>query len=52
MGRTIFETPARRWLAGEVSDDEAVALLAAGFQRLIDAWRAARADARQRTAAE
>jgi 5-dehydro-2-deoxygluconokinase len=42
VGRTIFEAPAREWLAGRIDDDEAVHRLAHGFQVLIDAWRGVR----------
>jgi len=43
VGRTIFNDVARRWLAGEIGDSEAVGALAQRFQVLVDAWRAARA---------
>jgi 5-dehydro-2-deoxygluconokinase len=42
VGRTIFEAPARAWLAGEIGDDEAVGQLADGFAALVDLWRAAK----------
>jgi 5-dehydro-2-deoxygluconokinase len=42
VGRTIFEAPARAWLAGEIGDDEAVGRLAAGFSALVEIWRAAK----------
>jgi 5-dehydro-2-deoxygluconokinase len=47
VGRTIFSDAARRWLKGDMTDDEAVADMAARFQRLVDAWQrvAARAKA-------
>lgn len=42
VGRTIFFEPARQWLSGEVSDEEAVGMLTRNFTRLIDGWRLAR----------
>jgi 5-dehydro-2-deoxygluconokinase len=49
VGRTIFELPSRRWLAGEIDDATLVRDVAAKFEALIDAWREARAP---RTTAE
>lgn len=45
VGRTIFADAAARWLAGSIDDDAAVADLAARFGALVNAWRAARAEA-------
>ena len=42
VGRTIFASAARGWLAGEMSDDEAVADMAARYRRLCASWDAAR----------
>ncbi|WP_376702333.1 5-dehydro-2-deoxygluconokinase [Mesorhizobium sp. ISC25] len=42
VGRTIFINAAEQWLAGKMSDDEAVADMAARFERLTEAWLAAR----------
>jgi 5-dehydro-2-deoxygluconokinase len=42
VGRTIFEEPARRWLAGAIDDETLVSEARARFEMLIDAWRAAR----------
>lgn len=42
VGRTIFFEPAKRWLSGEVSDEEAVSMLTRNFTQLIDGWRLAR----------
>lgn len=39
IGRTIFGQPARDWLAGQVDDATAVARVAGGYARVIDAWR-------------
>jgi 5-dehydro-2-deoxygluconokinase len=42
VGRTIFEEPSRRWLAGAIDDDTLILEIRARFEMLIDAWRAAR----------
>jgi 5-dehydro-2-deoxygluconokinase len=42
VGRTIWQEPALRWLREEIDDAQAVAMLAANFAELVDAWRAAR----------
>ena len=42
VGRAIFSEAARAWPAGEMSDAEAVADMAARFRRLCEAWDAAR----------
>jgi 5-dehydro-2-deoxygluconokinase len=47
IGRTIFSHAADRWLAGAMSDREAVADIAARFQRLSGAWDRAAARARR-----
>jgi 5-dehydro-2-deoxygluconokinase len=44
VGRTIFSDAARRWLAGRMSDDEAVADMVARFERLATSWITARAE--------
>jgi 5-dehydro-2-deoxygluconokinase len=38
VGRTIFADAARAWLAGKISDDEAVDDMAARFAALTEAW--------------
>ena len=38
IGRTIFAAAAEKWLAGSISDEEAVADMAARFDRLCEAW--------------
>jgi len=43
VGRTIWQAPARAWLAGEIDDDTARRQLAERFQALVDAWRLERA---------
>lgn len=42
VGRTVFMNAAENWLAGKISDEEAVADMAARFDRLTRAWLAAR----------
>ncbi|HEU5468524.1 MAG TPA: 5-dehydro-2-deoxygluconokinase [Steroidobacteraceae bacterium] len=39
IGRTIFGGPAREWFAGEIDDAAAVARVAAGYARMIEAWQ-------------
>jgi 5-dehydro-2-deoxygluconokinase len=43
VGRTIFEDPARAWLAGEIDDAALRSRVRATYETLIDAWRQARA---------
>jgi 5-dehydro-2-deoxygluconokinase len=38
VGRTIFAEPARRWLAGTMTDAEAVAEMSRRFGALVDIW--------------
>ena len=42
VGRTIFDEPARAWLADAIDDDGLVAGVRKSFEALIDAWRGAR----------
>jgi 5-dehydro-2-deoxygluconokinase len=42
VGRTIFADSARRWLAGEMTDEAAIEDMAARFARLCRIWDAAR----------
>jgi 5-dehydro-2-deoxygluconokinase len=42
IGRTIFAAPARDWLAGAIDDATATQRVAAGYARMIDAWRRGR----------
>lgn len=42
VGRTIFGNAARRWMAGEMSDDEAVKDMADNYARLCGIWDEAR----------
>jgi 5-dehydro-2-deoxygluconokinase len=50
VGRTIFGDAARRWMAGELDDGDAVAEMAAKFTALAETWDRARADAREQVA--
>ena len=43
VGRTIFAEAARNWLSGKVSDEEAVADMAARYEALCQIWDKARA---------
>lgn len=43
VGRTIFAEAARGWLAGKLTDAEAVAMMAATYRRLCTIWDKARA---------
>jgi 5-dehydro-2-deoxygluconokinase len=43
VGRTIFGSVAREWLAGQTSDDDAVKEMARRFERLCTTWDSARA---------
>jgi 5-dehydro-2-deoxygluconokinase len=38
VGRTIFADAADRWLSGKMTDEQAVADMAARFERLVKAW--------------
>jgi 5-dehydro-2-deoxygluconokinase len=51
VGRTIWEAPARAYLAGEIDAAEATRRLAAGLAALAGAWDAAKARARSPQAA-
>lgn len=42
VGRTIFGNAARNWLAGNISDGEAVTEMAENYQRLCEIWEKAR----------
>jgi 5-dehydro-2-deoxygluconokinase len=45
IGRTIFGPAAKAWMLGEISDDQAVADMAARYARLCGIWDRARAAA-------
>jgi len=42
VGRTLFAEAAEKWLAGRIDDETAIADMAARFEKLNDAWLAAR----------
>ena len=42
VGRTIFVDAAEKWLAGRMSDEAAIADMAGRFEKLTEAWLAAR----------
>ncbi|BBL79212.1 5-dehydro-2-deoxygluconokinase [Rubrobacter xylanophilus] len=42
IGRSIYGGSARRWLAGEIGDEELVSEVAAGYERVISLWKEAR----------
>ncbi|KKX30908.1 5-dehydro-2-deoxygluconokinase [Rhizobium sp. LC145] len=46
VGRTIFGEAARRWFAGEIGDEEAVADMAGKYRDLCMFWDAVRAEAK------
>ncbi len=48
VGRTIFAEPGRAWLAGEISGAEAVARMAATYERLCGLWDKARSAAKEK----
>ncbi|MCE6952714.1 5-dehydro-2-deoxygluconokinase [Cereibacter sphaeroides] len=50
VGRTIFGEAAAGWLAGRVTDDEAVEEMARRYRRLCAIWDEARAGAEERVA--
>ena len=41
VGRSIFADAADKWLSGRMSDEEALADMAARFERLVSAWQKA-----------
>jgi 5-dehydro-2-deoxygluconokinase len=50
VGRTIFGDSARAWLAGKITDDQAVEEMARRYARLCVIWDDARASAREKAA--
>ncbi|MFZ4877908.1 bifunctional 5-dehydro-2-deoxygluconokinase/5-dehydro-2-deoxyphosphogluconate aldolase [Janthinobacterium sp. Mn2066] len=42
VGRTIFQEPGRRWLAGEIDDAGLIAAVRANFEQLISLWQETR----------
>ncbi|MEP1934272.1 MAG: 5-dehydro-2-deoxygluconokinase [Roseibium sp.] len=47
VGRTIFADAARKWLVGEMTNDEAVADMSARYDRLCQIWDQARLQANE-----
>ena len=45
VGRTIFGDAARAWMAGDISDAEAIDMMCGRYQRLCEIWDQARAAA-------
>jgi 5-dehydro-2-deoxygluconokinase len=43
VGRTVFQEPSVRWLAGAIDDAAVKQAIRANFEALIDAWQEARA---------
>ncbi len=41
VGRTIFAEAADKWLPGKMADEDAIADMAAKFERLVSAWQSA-----------
>ena len=39
IGRSIYGKAARRWLAGEMDDEELVASVVEGYERMISLWQ-------------
>lgn len=39
VGRSIFGAPAEAWFAGDIDDDEAVAVMSGNYSRLMTLWR-------------
>ncbi len=50
VGRTIFGDAARRWLADEIRDAQAVEDMAGRYERLCQIWDAARQKAGEKAA--
>ncbi|TNM59729.1 bifunctional 5-dehydro-2-deoxygluconokinase/5-dehydro-2-deoxyphosphogluconate aldolase [Aliirhizobium smilacinae] len=50
VGRTIFGNAARRWLAGDITDEAAIEDMAGRYERLCGIWDAARSKAREEAA--
>lgn len=42
VGRTIFAEPATQWMAGNITDNQAVETMAANYARLCDVWNSAK----------
>ena len=44
IGRTIFASPGRKWLAGKIDDEAFVSTVSRNYVELIDYWRNRKAD--------
>ena len=42
VGRTIFANPAKAWLAGTITDEDAISEMADKYRELCEIWDAAR----------
>ncbi|MDC7699678.1 bifunctional 5-dehydro-2-deoxygluconokinase/5-dehydro-2-deoxyphosphogluconate aldolase [Vogesella indigofera] len=47
VGRTLFQEPSQRWLAGEIDDAGLIAAARHNFETLIDIWQAQRRQAQK-----
>ncbi len=50
IGRSIYGDQARRWLAGEIGDEELMSSVAEGYRRMVSLWQG-RAESRTREGA-
>jgi 5-dehydro-2-deoxygluconokinase len=50
IGRSIYGGQARRWLSGEIDDEELTSSVAEGYRRMVDLWQG-RAKSRAREGA-
>jgi 5-dehydro-2-deoxygluconokinase len=50
IGRSIYGDQARRWLAGEIDDEELMSSVAEGYRRMVSLWQG-RAESRTREGA-
>jgi len=39
VGRTIFSAPARRWMSGDMSDEEVIEAIAENYIRMVKLWQ-------------
>ena len=46
VGRSVFQEPTTKWLAGALDDDALKRAIGSNFEALIDAWQEARKEAR------
>ena len=42
VGRTIFQEPSRRWLAGQIDDATLISQVRANFEQLVHLWQRTR----------